>query len=212
MALRNKYVVRANNGIVRKVSNASLKLIKIIATRIKPSRINNPITFTTPSEIKSSGIMASQNVTIAPASTAGGSIAGSRRGAWALNVCSYHDANGNTDNTRSLKLLGEDPASGAQYADTDIIFARHAVKDFAGNNGWLALWQVEASSGNRFVVNNGLVAEIYIHAATTEGIKFSPSEVGITLGLPPSITATQELVVPRSIPIILDIINLLFLL
>src|SRR5260370_19886558 len=41
--------------------------------------------------------------------------------------------------------------------------------------------------------------------ATTDGVVLPPSSLGITLGSPPSITATQELVVPRSIPIILAI-------
>ena len=39
--------------------------------------------------------------------------------------------------------------------------------------------------------------------ATTEGVVRPPSSLGITLGSPPSITATTELVVPRSIPMIL---------
>src|SRR5258708_28742071 len=36
---------------------------------------------------------------------------------------------------------------------------------------------------------------------TTEGVRRLPSWFAITLGLPPSTTATTELVVPRSIPI-----------
>src|SRR5436309_11962547 len=39
--------------------------------------------------------------------------------------------------------------------------------------------------------------------ATTEGVVRKPSAFGITLGSPPSITATHELVVPRSIPMTL---------
>src|SRR5271155_466567 len=39
--------------------------------------------------------------------------------------------------------------------------------------------------------------------ATTEGVVRAPSWLGITTGSPPCITATTELVVPRSIPIIL---------
>src|SRR3989441_11211952 len=39
--------------------------------------------------------------------------------------------------------------------------------------------------------------------ATTEGGVRPPSSLGMTLGSPPSITATHELVVPRSIPIVL---------
>ncbi len=38
--------------------------------------------------------------------------------------------------------------------------------------------------------------------ATTEGVVRPPSEFSRTVGSPPSITATQELVVPRSIPIV----------
>ena len=40
---------------------------------------------------------------------------------------------------------------------------------------------------------------------TTDGVMRLPSGLVITTGSPPSITATTELVVPRSIPIILDI-------
>src|SRR2546428_13673630 len=36
--------------------------------------------------------------------------------------------------------------------------------------------------------------------ATTEGVVRKPSAFGITFGSPPSMTATHELVVPRSIP------------
>src|SRR5882672_11345483 len=36
-----------------------------------------------------------------------------------------------------------------------------------------------------------------------EGVVRAPSEFSITLGLPPSMIATQELVVPRSMPMIL---------
>ena len=41
--------------------------------------------------------------------------------------------------------------------------------------------------------------------ATTDGNRREPSDVGMTTGSPPSITATTELVVPRSIPMILPI-------
>src|SRR5205085_7092682 len=44
--------------------------------------------------------------------------------------------------------------------------------------------------------------------ATTEGVVRPPSELVITVGSPPSITATTELVVPRSMPIILLIVLL----
>src|SRR5690348_1957750 len=37
--------------------------------------------------------------------------------------------------------------------------------------------------------------------ATTEGVVRAPSALGMTTGSPPSMTATHELVVPRSIPI-----------
>ena len=42
--------------------------------------------------------------------------------------------------------------------------------------------------------------------ATMEGVVRAPSAFSITLGAEPSITATQELVVPRSIPITLAIL------
>src|ERR1700740_3656383 len=41
--------------------------------------------------------------------------------------------------------------------------------------------------------------------ATIEGVVRAPSEFSMTTGSPPSITAIQELVVPRSIPRILAI-------
>ena len=44
-----------------------------------------------------------------------------------------------------------------------------------------------------------------LEKATTEGVVRLPSALGMTTDSPPSMTATQELVVPRSIPIILDI-------
>src|SRR6266478_6485981 len=45
--------------------------------------------------------------------------------------------------------------------------------------------------------------------ATTEGVVRPPSEFVITVGSPPSMTATTEFVVPRSIPIILLILRIL---
>src|SRR2546422_451209 len=42
-----------------------------------------------------------------------------------------------------------------------------------------------------------------------EGVVRAPSEFSITLGLPPSMIATQELVVPRSIPMIFPMAFLL---
>src|SRR5437588_12310451 len=41
---------------------------------------------------------------------------------------------------------------------------------------------------------------------TTDGVVRPPSSFGMTLGSPPSITATTEFVVPKSMPIILLII------
>src|SRR4029079_8079154 len=41
---------------------------------------------------------------------------------------------------------------------------------------------------------------------TTDGVVLPPSEFGITTGSPPSITATTEFVVPRSMPITLSAI------
>ena len=43
--------------------------------------------------------------------------------------------------------------------------------------------------------------------ATIDGVVRAPSAFSITFGLLPSITATQELVVPRSIPIALAMTN-----
>ena len=41
--------------------------------------------------------------------------------------------------------------------------------------------------------------------ATTDGVVRPPSAFGMTVGSPPSSTAIQLLVVPRSIPIVFDI-------
>src|SRR2546423_15178903 len=41
--------------------------------------------------------------------------------------------------------------------------------------------------------------------ATTEGVVREPSELGMTTGSPPSMTAITELVVPRSIPTVFGI-------
>ena len=41
--------------------------------------------------------------------------------------------------------------------------------------------------------------------ATTDGVVRLPSALGMTTASPPSITATQEFVVPKSMPITLDI-------
>ena len=41
--------------------------------------------------------------------------------------------------------------------------------------------------------------------ATTDGVVRLPSALGMTTASPPSMTATQLLVVPKSIPITLDI-------
>src|SRR6185312_1139838 len=43
--------------------------------------------------------------------------------------------------------------------------------------------------------------------ATTDGVVRAPSALGMTTGSPPSITAMQELVVPRSMPKILLIVS-----
>src|SRR3972149_9215784 len=51
----------------------------------------------------------------------------------------------------------------------------------------------------------------FLTGSTTDGVMFLPvSAAGITLGRPPSITATTEFVVPKSIPTIL-LISLSFL-
>ena len=42
--------------------------------------------------------------------------------------------------------------------------------------------------------------------ATTDGVVLAPSLLGMTTGSPPSMTATQELVVPRSMPMIFAIV------
>jgi hypothetical protein len=46
--------------------------------------------------------------------------------------------------------------------------------------------------------------------ATMEGVVLLPSALGITTASLPSITATQELVVPKSIPIILLIVSIFY--
>src|SRR5688500_11214950 len=46
----------------------------------------------------------------------------------------------------------------------------------------------------------------FLAKATTDGVVRAPSEFSRTVGSPPSMTAIQELVVPRSIPRILDML------
>src|SRR3989338_1626292 len=48
---------------------------------------------------------------------------------------------------------------------------------------------------------------MFCMGSTTDGITFLPSAEWITLGDPPSMTATHEFVVPRSIPIIFAILT-----
>ena len=59
-------------------------------------------------------------------------------------------------------------------------------------------------------VQNGAVLtseiEQVLEKATTDGVVRPPSALAMTTGSPPSMTATQELVVPKSIPIILLIV------
>ena len=43
--------------------------------------------------------------------------------------------------------------------------------------------------------------------ATTEGVVRPPSEFSMTVGSPPSSTAMQELVVPRSMPMVLPMVG-----
>ena len=50
-----------------------------------------------------------------------------------------------------------------------------------------------------------------LEKATTDGVVRLPSALAMTTALPPSMTATQELVVPKSIPITLDMMIVLLL-
>src|SRR5438093_11800290 len=61
-------------------------------------------------------------------------------------------------------------------------------------SGLVMAWRLATCATNRSPV---------LVKATTEGVVRPPSSLGMTLGSPPSITATHELVVPRSIPIVL---------
>src|ERR1700742_1189225 len=47
----------------------------------------------------------------------------------------------------------------------------------------------------------------FLAKATTDGVVRDPSAFAMTAGSPPSRTATQELVVPRSIPIIFAMVG-----
>ena len=50
-----------------------------------------------------------------------------------------------------------------------------------------------------------------LEKATTDGVVRLPSALAITTASPPSMTATQELVVPKSIPITLDMMIVLLI-
>src|SRR6185437_12923273 len=64
-------------------------------------------------------------------------------------------------------------------------------------SGFVTAWRLATwpTSRSPFFVN-----------ATTDGVVRPPSWLGITVGWPPSMTATTEFVVPRSMPIILPIL------
>ena len=59
----------------------------------------------------------------------------------------------------------------------------------------------------RFAGSPTNLSPVFVNA-TTDGVVLAPSVLATTTGFPPSITATHEFVVPKSIPIILLIINL----
>src|SRR3989344_5244813 len=59
--------------------------------------------------------------------------------------------------------------------------------------GFMTIWRLATSP------------TIFLMGSTTDWITFLPSAEWITLGAPPSMTATQEFVVPKSIPIIFAI-------
>src|SRR5512133_282771 len=67
--------------------------------------------------------------------------------------------------------------------------------------GWATAWRLAGAPTSRSLVL-GL-------KPTTEGVVSAPSGFGITLGGPPAMTATQLLVVPRSMPMILPMGSLL---
>jgi hypothetical protein len=54
-----------------------------------------------------------------------------------------------------------------------------------------------------FLQGHQLLFRHLLQKATIDGVVLLPSALGITTGSLPSITETQELVVPKSIPIIL---------
>ena len=57
-----------------------------------------------------------------------------------------------------------------------------------------------------YKLNNKIMEETKVEIATTEGVVLAPSAFSIILGVPASITATAEFVVPKSIPMILAIL------
>src|SRR5690606_19963925 len=62
-------------------------------------------------------------------------------------------------------------------------------------SGFIMAWRLAACPTRRL--------PSFLLKATTEGVVLDPSALGMTTGSPPSITATTELVVPRSMPITL---------
>ena len=80
------------------------------------------------------------------------------------------------------------------------------------------VWAVPISLLIEAIVRSGLVIawrfatcptilSPVLENATTDGVVLAPSALAITTASPPSITATQEFVVPKSMPIIFPIIN-----
>jgi hypothetical protein len=60
----------------------------------------------------------------------------------------------------------------------------------------------------RFAGSPTSLSPVFVKA-TTEGVVLAPSAFAITVGFPPSMTATQLFVVPKSMPIILLIFYIL---
>ena len=70
----------------------------------------------------------------------------------------------------------------------------------------LFLHEIEFMLFSQFKVTINKTDDGYHLNATIEGVVLRPSVFAITTGLPPSITATHEFVVPKSIPIIFPIV------
>ena len=127
------------------------------------------------------------------------------------NLLQYHTTDGSVVLHDKLGGLSDKGIAFIDWCDEAgclvIVYANNNV-DFLYADGEVAnLPQVKDYTETSITVRNLTVSGQWAALATTEGVVRLPSALAMTTGWPPSITATQLLVVPRSIPMILLIMK-----